>query len=192
MSTSIARRIPNENERWHQNIISPIERSQKMLPIMQVKSTATHSSSKNIRDLVHFTTELSRDYHGTINPHICSRHNFWRRMIETKLQVRNRNRIEARFDWCNKKMASSPGQKRNRTSNTKSDVLIVPLITVLKLVVDLDDHRRVCLRHVDLSKTPSGAFCRRVHPGSEMAGQNDQNGCFGQNVQNDPKGPGFL
>ena len=30
------------------------------------------------------------------------------------------------------------------------------------------------LRHVDLSKTPSGTFCRRVHPGSEMemAGQN--------------------
>ena len=132
---SIERRIPNENERWHQNIISPIERSQKMLPIMQVKSTATHSSSKNIRDLVHFITGLSRDYHGTINPHICSRHNFWRRMIETKLQVRNRNRIEARFDWCNKKMASSPGQKRNRTSNTKSDVLIVPWITALVLVV---------------------------------------------------------
>ena len=61
-------------------------------------------------------------------------------------------------------------------------------------------HRRVWLRHVDLSKTPSGAFCRRVRPGSEMAGQNDlpkgpafsflnyQNGCLGQNGQNDPIG----
>ena len=39
---------------------------------------------------------------------------------------------------------------------------------------------------------PSGAFCRRVHPGSEMAGQNDPNGYFWQNGQNDPKGLVFY
>ena len=41
---------------------------------------------------------------------------------------------------------------------------------------------------VDLSRIPSGTFFRRVHPGLEMAGQNDQNGRFGQNGQNDPNG----
>ena len=61
----------------------------------------------------------------------------------------------------------------------------------LGAVVDLRTtcDRRAWLRQFDLSKTPSGAFCRRVHPGSEMADQNDQkNGCLGQNGQNDPKG----
>ena len=33
---------------------------------------------------------------------------------------------------------------------------------------------------------------RSSNPGSEMAGQNDQNGCFGQNGQNDPKGLVFY
>ena len=99
----------NEHERWHQNIISLIERSQKMLPIMYLKLTPNHSRLKNIHDLVHFIMILSWYSHGTLNTHICSRHIFWRRMIETKLQVRNRNRIEARFDWCNKKYVSSLG-----------------------------------------------------------------------------------
>jgi len=41
---------------------------------------------------------------------------------------------------------------------------------------------------VDLSKTLSGTFFRRVHPGSEMAGQNGKNGLFCQNDQKDPNG----
>ena len=34
---------------------------------------------------------------------------------------------------------------------------------------------RISLGLVDLSRTPSGFFFREVHPGSEMASQNDQN-----------------
>ena len=34
---------------------------------------------------------------------------------------------------------------------------------------------RISLGLVDLSRTPSGTFFREVHPGSEMASQNDQN-----------------
>ena len=34
---------------------------------------------------------------------------------------------------------------------------------------------RISLGLVDLSRTPAGTFFREVHPGSEMAGQNDQN-----------------
>jgi len=54
------------------------------------------------------------------------------------------------------------------------------------------DEPKVGKRQTTLSKTPSGTFCRRVHPGSEMASQNDQNGCFGQNCPNDPKGLVFY
>ena len=41
---------------------------------------------------------------------------------------------------------------------------------------------------VDLSKTLVGTFFRRVHPGSEMAGQNGKNGLFCQNDQKDQNG----
>ena len=43
---------------------------------------------------------------------------------------------------------------------------------------------------VDASKTLSGTFFRRARPGSEMAGQNDPNGCFGPNDR--PKLPNQL
>ena len=54
------------------------------------------------------------------------------------------------------------------------------------------DHRRVWLRHVNLSKTASGTFFLETHPGSEMASQNDKNGMFTKNDQNDPKGLVFY
>ena len=43
------------------------------------------------------------------------------------------------------------------------------------MIFFLWENLRISLGLVDLSRIPSGLFFREVHPGSEMASQNDQN-----------------
>ena len=48
-------------------------------------------------------------------------------------------------------------------------------VVLTKLFMGEAVELRISLGLVDLSRTPSGFFFREVHPGSEMASQNDQN-----------------
>ena len=89
---------------------------------------------------------------------------FWRRQAPVTLVLCATLALRTHAFHNNARVARGPGARQPR----KRKIFVL-------LTIFLWGELRISLGLVDLSRTPCGTFFREVHPGSEMASQNDQN-----------------